>query len=307
MTGSLVLPMAIAVSLLATTAAHAEQSGQRAIVGSGTASVKQTPSLLRMRVQLQEKAATAEEALQKLADRQQAARLQLESMGASDESIKISDATFPAEDSATEQQMQQLAMYQMQANGRVPAGLEPIKSVTVVSTVTAEWPLKQESNEQLLVFASELKNKVEEADLSGLKEPKQLTPEEEELQAEMQEMMGSIYTGESVSSGEPAFYYVARVSENARMQAMAEAFAKAEGEAKMLAAAAGVQLGALQALTANPSSSSGVYDYYSEYMRYMASASGTTGDEEASDNEVFAATPDALVLRARVQASFAIE
>lgn len=296
--------LAITLSLMVPAAANAQQPGQRAIVGMGTASAKQKPTMLRMRVQLSEKAGTTEEALQKLADRKEAAKLQLESLGASADSIKVTDATFPSTESDTQQQMRMMAMSQMRARGRVPEGLKPVKSVTVVSTVTAEWPLDQEKNQEMLMFVSGVKDKVVEADLAGLNEPKELTPEEEEMQAEMEQMMGGYYSNESENPGEPKFHYVAVVSDEARKQAMADAFAKAKSQAEMLAAAAGVELGPLQALQASPTSSSSGYNY--EYMRYMG-VYPNGGDEEPKDNEVIAPSPEALALRATIQASFAIE
>ncbi|MCO6044861.1 SIMPL domain-containing protein [Aeoliella sp. ICT_H6.2] len=297
--------MIFALSLLFSAATYAQETEQRAIVGSGSATEKQKPTILRMRVQLTEKAGTAEEALQKLADRQEAARLQLESLGATADSIKVTDATFPAEGSDMQQQMQQMAMMQMRSVGRVPEGLKPVKSVTFVCNVTAEWSLEQEDNQELLVFVSQLKDKVVEADLAGLNEPKQMTPEEEEMQAEMQQMMGNIYGGESETPGKPTFLYVAQVSDEARQQAMAKAFAKAKSQAEMLATAAGVELGPLQSLASGPGDSSSGFEY--QYMRYMQAYTGVSTSEQPNENEVIATTPDGLSLSASVMATFAIK
>jgi len=302
----LVATMAFMLSLSATPAWG--QLGEAGTVsGTGMVSVKQKPTLLRMTIQLQEKGKTVQESLAKLKDRRDAAVLQLQSLGAKKADIVASDPTLSAGKTDEEQQMQQMMMQQMRSRGRAPKALQLPKSVTTTSTLTVEWPLTMETNEELLLFADTLQDKIEAADLAGLKEPKKLTPEEEELQAEMEEAMSGYggYGDNQPKPGEPSFVYVAKISEDERAKALAAAFDKAKTQAQGLAVAARAKLGKLSSLSGGASQSNDeAYGYNNYAMQMMMAQATNSGNDE---NEAMVASPGMVTFQVIVTATFRLE
>ncbi|MDA1054310.1 MAG: SIMPL domain-containing protein [Planctomycetota bacterium] len=297
---------------LSTTAAWAQfgaqlgEAGPGTVSGMGTVSVKQKPTLLRMTIQLQEKGKTVQESLAKLKDRRDAAVLQLQELGAKKDDIVASDPTLSAGQTEEEQQMQQMMMQQMRARGRAPRGLQVPKSVATSTTLTVEWPLTMETNEELLLFADTLQEKIKAADLAGLNEPKQLTPEEEELQAEMEETMSDYsYGSEQAKPGEPSFVYVARISEDERAKALAAAFDKAKAQAQRLAVAARAKLGALSSVSGGTSQSNDdAYGYNGYAVQMMMAQAASSSDDE---NEAMTASPGMVTFQVMVNAAFRLE
>lgn len=275
------------------------------VSGMGVVTVKEKAALVRMTIQLQEKGKTVKEALAKLADRGNAALLQLQSLGAKKSAIVASEPTLVTQKTDEERQMEQMLMRQMRSRGRAPKALQKPKSVTVKSTLTAEWPLTMETNAELLIFANTLQEKIEAADLGGLKEPKKLTPEEEELQAEMEEMMSgySSYGNGQPKPGEPSFFYVARISQEARAKALATAFDKAKAQAQGLAVAARAKLGKLSSLSGSSNQANDDYGYnYAMRMAMMGAA-----DSGTDENEAMVASPGEVTFQVMVNATFELE
>ena len=130
-------------------------------------------------------------------------------------------------------------MEQMRARGKKPKGLQVPQTVTVTGSLTAEWPLEAKSQEQLLLLAQGIEEKIKAADLSGSQEVQKLSPEEEELAEEAKQAMGR-YGEQPPPLGQPTFLFVAVLSKQDRQKAMAEAFKKAAAEAADLAKAAGL-------------------------------------------------------------------
>lgn len=276
----------------------------------GTATVKERPTVLRMIIQLSEKAESLQDALNQLKDRREAALLQLESLGFEKDKIVIDEPTPESPNSPQRRQMEQM-MRMMRSQGRsVPKALEQPKLVTITCLVTAERPLEATAHDDILVFANDLADKVTAADLAGTKEAKKLSPEAEELAEEMEGMMSdSSYGEEEVNPGEPRFFYVARLSQESRDKAMAEAFARAKANAERLATAAGVELGGLASLSGSAMHSENqTGDYYggsSYQMRMMMAAQqmrSDGGDEEGT--EAVVQTPGTATFRVMVQANF---
>ncbi len=312
-----VAALAFMLTLSATTAwaQFGGQSGEASpgtVSGMGTVSIKTKPQRLRMTIQLQEKGKTVQESLAKLADRLIAARLQLEELSPKETDVSKrmhmsnSEPTLSSGQTDEEKQMQQMMMQQMRSRGRAPKGLQVPKSVTTAITLTAEWPVWDKSNEELLLFADTLQEKIKAADLAGLNEPKQLTPEEEELQAEMEEMMSDYgYGNEQAKPGEPSFVYVAKISEEERATALAAAFEKAKAQAQRLAVAAGAKFGKLSSLSGGTSpSDEDSYGYNGYAMRMMMAQAATSSDDE---NEAITASPGLVTFQVMVNATFRLE
>jgi hypothetical protein len=272
--------------------------------------VNERPTLLRMMIQLSEKAESLKDALSQLKDRREAALLQLESLGAKKETIVVEQPTPESPNSPQRQQVEQM-MRMMRAQGRsVPKALEQPKLVTVTSMVTAEWPLDMATHEEVLLFVKDLADKVTAADLAGTKEAKKLSPEAQELAEEMEEMMSdSGYGEEQLNPGEPRFFFVARLHEESRDKALAEAFTRAKTHAARLATAAGAELGTLASLSGSSvHAENEMGEYYggsSYQMRMMLAAqqaqSSSTGDD---GTEAVVQTPATAKFRIIVQANF---
>ncbi len=302
--------LALTLSLLVPVCAWAQSLGQPGTVSaSGIKVVKEKPHEMRMTVRLTEKAPTLKEALAKLEARTEAAKVQLEQAGASKEGLEVTDPVSSTEASPQEQRMRQMMMMRARGGGgRKPK--QPPKSVTVSSTITARWPLEEKKGIELLEFCHITQEKVNAADLAGLNEKKTLTPEEEELAEEAAEMMGG-YDGEA-NPAEPTFYFVGRISKEARHEATKEAFAKARSAAETLAAAAGAKLGKLSSLGESaspgvrPSYGYSAYGYNARFQALQQAMLGEDGEEQPSD-EAISPSPEAVGVQVMVYATFALE
>jgi hypothetical protein len=152
-----------------------------------------------------------------------------------------------------------------------------------------------------MLLAQGLQEKIKAADLAGGKEVEKLSPEEEELAEEANQMMAQ--SGEeSPQVGQPRFMYLATLSKEERQKAMSEAFANAKTQAADLAKAAGVELGPLVGISGSCSGqnnfTNGMYNRYggseeSEYLRMMI-AQQTGEDPDAKQEEAMSSEPGML-------------
>ena len=290
---------------------------QEAIVGSGSATIKKAPVAVRMVVELSGTGKNLEEALTNLKDVEAAAAKKIEALGAEKGSVRFGAPTTANAQNAQRQQMETMIRQRMMGKTtKTPKGAQAAPSVSVGTTLTAQWPLKDESTEAAMLAVNALTDKVKAAKISGQAE-KKLTAAEEEVAEEMAEMMRD-RGDETVQPGEPHFVFIAKITPAEREKAMAEAFQKAKAQAEELAKAAGIELGALRAVSgaggsrANYMNDYGGYGYERrQYMqRMMMQAMGESEDDEANTggkNETVAAEPGALVFQFGVQASFAIK
>jgi uncharacterized protein YggE len=284
--------------------------GRPTVAATGTVAVQQKPTRMRMHMQLFAKAKTLEAALAKLKERREAATLQLESLKADKKSIVFDGPALSAAEAGQKRQLEAMVMQQLRARGKKPKGIQVPQTVTVTSTLTAEWPLEAKSQEQLLVLVQGIEEKIKGADISGSQEMEKLSPEEEELADEAKQMMGRFGQQEQ-PLGQPTFLYVAVLSKPDRQKAMAGAFAKASAEAAELAKAAGVGLGPLVGLSGgcNPQRETGE-EGYNPYLsgrnfvaRMMAQAGG---DSDEKQSEAVSANPATLTFSCYVAATFTL-
>jgi hypothetical protein len=260
-----------------------------------------------MTIRLSEKAPTLKEALGKLKTRTDAARLQLEQLGVIKDGVEISDPTASSEMTEQERRMRQMAMMRSSRGGGGRKPKEPPKSVTVASTVTAKWALGKKTGVELLEFCHNTQEKVAAADLAGLKD-KKTTAEEEEIAEEAAEMMS--FNDGSSNPAEPTFFYVGKISQAARNQAMKEAFAKAKAAAEDLATAAGAKLGKLSSLAESGGGSFSPYDFESEYgysSRTQALRQMMSRNANEDQDEAISPSPDAVGVHVAVHATFSLE
>ncbi len=235
---------------------------QHAISAVGSSTVQRNPTQLRLYVELSAKGKTLKEALEKMKERQEAARIQLETFKADKKSIAFSaPAVLSTGESGRKRQFEMMVLAQMRNRGRkVPKGLQAAQSVTVTSMLTAQWPIETQSHEKVLLMAQDIEEKVKAADLAGSKETEKLSPEEEELEEEAAQAANQSGNDEGQQPRQPQFLFIAVLSEQDRRKAMADAAVKARQQAAELAAAAGVELGPLVGLSGGCSGQVNVAD-----------------------------------------------
>ncbi|MBI4581212.1 MAG: SIMPL domain-containing protein, partial [Planctomycetes bacterium] len=191
----------------------AGQESERVVSAQGTASVEKMPEIVRLKIDIPAVGSDVKEALAKLKAKREGAVKKLKELGAADGAIRV-DGPRLAPDPTEMMRRQRVMM-----RGRIPQEEEseeekrPSK-VNVALTLHAEWPVKTEDSESLLVFAHELQEKVKKADLAALKEEK-LTEEEEEELAQMAEDMPR-FDSDEVPPGEAVIVYVARIGDEER-------------------------------------------------------------------------------------------
>jgi hypothetical protein len=124
---------------LLSTAISAQEPEPAGVSGEGTVTLERPASRMRMTIELSEKGPTVKEALAKLSERREAAKLLLQTLDAAKQSIKFAKPGLAAEDDSQRRQMEAMLQERISRGGRVPKGLQMAKSVTVNCTLTAEW------------------------------------------------------------------------------------------------------------------------------------------------------------------------
>jgi uncharacterized protein YggE len=215
------------------------------ITGRAVQTVKAQPSIVRVYLQISAKGKTLEAALENLKKRCETIRSQVAKLGGKAETVKFTG--LDKTDSSDRKQMLETLRRQM-GSDRLPKGLATPQSVTVNATFSADWPLSGDTPEKLLLESDQLKKKLTDADLAGVKaDEAEQTPEEREAAEEMQAMMRERYSGGDAAQkpGTPTLVFVARLPDAKHDAALAEGFKKAQANAERMAKAAGVSLGPL--------------------------------------------------------------
>jgi hypothetical protein len=149
-----------------------------------------------------------------------------------------------------------------------------------------------------------MKKKIKAAELSGKQDGKNITAEEEEAEEAAQ-----IGGAQVENASEPQFYFIARITDEQRRKAFAEAFSQAKRNGEELAAAAGIELGPLVGLSGHCNGaknlgddSFGVYDS-GAYQRLKHMQQLDSGAEQ-QQNESIATDPGSLEFTISVSALF---
>jgi hypothetical protein len=304
---------ACTLALVVPLATAADQAAEASVSGSGSVEIKRLPEVLRVHVEVIARGKDLKDALAKLKDRKEAARASLMSLGASKDAIQFSSAMVTSDKTDQQVQMERM-MRERVSRGKKPAAKDqPPPPAVVASMLTVDVPLKATSVEDVLVKSQALRDKIKAADLSGLKDMEKLSPKEEELIEEMEDL-GNRYQEGGPKRGEPSFLFVARITEEERAKALAEAFQKAKKDAGRLARAAGMELGPLVQLSKNTpvgvnfdleDSYPGRYrSSYSPYGRYGRSLGGS---EEDWPGEALGSEPGMVSLRLSVSTNFGLK
>lgn len=273
------------------------------VSGNGSATVKRQPTTMRMSIVLMGKGKTLPEAIEKLKARRELAAAHLKKLQADTTTTKFGETALAAEGG---QRAEMQRMMRMARGGRgVPKALDVPASVTVTCSLTADWPLKYQTSDELLVLSQQLQEKIKEADLCGIKEPKQLTPQEKELEEELAAAGGgddfNQYGEPQARPGEPSFAFVATITQEERSAALAEAFGKAKQQAGQVAQAAGLKLGALIEVTGQ--SSADFPEGIDPFTAYQLRQRGQPG-LEANHEEATSPIPGPVTAITNVQAKF---
>ncbi len=287
---------------------YAGPAQEGSVSGMGTVKLDRTPSILRMSIQLSEKAESLEDALAKMKDRREAVTMQLEELGAVKDSIQVQPPQLASADSVQQRQMAQIMQMRRMQGRRVPDEAKAPTVSNITALVTAEWTLEQQDHDAMLMFVKQLKDEITKADLAGLKEPEKLSPEAAEVAEEMEAMMAEMsYGEESVKPGEPTFFFVAQLLEADHEEALATAFERAKKQAGQLAKAAGTELGPLASLSGmigqSDETMSGYYDGPSYQMRRMMARLMNESGDTADQMEAVSPDPSKCSFQATVQSS----
>jgi uncharacterized protein YggE len=291
--------VATIVGLCLPTVLHA-QDRTSTVSGNGMASIEKTPELIRLKIDITASAANIKDALAKLGKKRENAVAKLKEMGAAEKSIKVDGPRIVPD--PMEVARRQMGMMRSTADAQEEEEETPPK-VCVGVTLQAEWELKADGAEAMLIFAHELKEKIKKADLAGLKD-EQPTPEEEEKMAEIRNRLGR-YNSDRLQPGEPIIIYVAKVSDAERNTLLADAFAKAKAEATQLATVAGLQVGRLYTINGREIGSE--EDYPAQYdeggYQIIRQARAMIAPENRK-NEAMGLDPSTLTYRLSVMAVY---
>jgi uncharacterized protein YggE len=283
-------------------------AGQNTISATGASVINRLPTSLRVIVPLSGKGKTIEEAMAKLKELRETASAQVQKLKADKKDIKFSNPAVSNAQSNRQRQMESLVAQRMGQGKKTPKGLQAPESVTLGCTMTVEWPIAAKTPDEILLESQALKQKIKAAELSGKKEAEKLTPEEEEMAAEMAEMARN--QGEDPqAASEPQFLFVARITEEERQKAFAEAFAKAKKNGEELAKAAGIELGALVGVAGQGRGSQSYADdsyggYSSSYYQRQMRMQQLADDPDQQSNESVAADPDSVAFTFGMSAVF---
>jgi hypothetical protein len=301
----------VAVCAFGFSTASAQDNSTGYVNGTGTATLERLPNIMRVYVQLSGRGSSLAEALAALKDRREATIAVLPTLGAVADSIEIGGPDVTRGED--QQKMNQMILDRMGRTKRGASGSATKLPTTATAKLTAEWLLEADDAERLLTKVSELQEKIKAADLGGAKEAAKLSPEEEELRAEMQQY-GNM---QESNPAEPQFVFVIQVSDEERAKLTAEAFQKAKQSAELLAVAADAKLGRLASLQSHAQSSGmneGISDYYGgnayayemqrrQYQMLQASMQ----DEPESAAEAHGLKPSKIKYSVSVQTSFRLE
>jgi hypothetical protein len=216
-------------------------------------------------------------------------------MGVAEAAISFSDAA--PQDQNQQQQMER--MIQMRSGRNPKPAKGAVQSVTLFTTLKAEWTLKSKNTDDLLIESQDIHDKVKAADLPGEK-IKPATPEQEEAAEEAQGMNND---GQP-NPRDPTFLFISKISDEDRDKAQAEAYKKASKDAERLAKSSGSDLGPVRLLASR--ATPGDFANYGRYNQYRQQAYDI-GDDEQSGSEAVGIQPGKVTYHITVSVAFAIK
>jgi uncharacterized protein YggE len=288
--------------------AWAQSPYEPQVNSEGLVTLKRQPEVLRLQIELLAKGQDLKEALSKLKARREAARAKLLEFGANEKSIEFSESRLSSGKSDQRRQMEMMIRRRLEKKPKEEGEKAKAEPITVGCTLTAEWPIKTQDADELLIFSHELEEKVKAADLGGRKDLAAKTPEEEEMDEETKQEMSSYSGEEGPQPGEPIFMFVARIPDDQRDKAMAEAFQKAKANAARLAKAAGAELGSLRSLSTRQQPDYQRMNRYNRaYGSYAYELMQRYSPEDTTVDEAIGMEPGPVAFKIVVDASFLLK
>jgi hypothetical protein len=205
------------------------------VTGKATVVIEREPATMRLQVTVLGAGKTAKDALDALRTRADKTKHHVLALGADPASIVVGSAVLHALPDPYPTIMTRLL--------RAPAKDAARGAVRVEATFTADWPLPRKPREEVLAAVHALQQELLALDLSGAAEARKLTPAEEKALTDAGVETGA-FSEEGL--GEPAFEFRAELPAELLARARAEAFRRATANARLLAAAAGRELGELR-------------------------------------------------------------
>jgi uncharacterized protein YggE len=273
------------------------------VSGTATASIDKPADTMRLQVQIEIEGTSLKDALDKLKSRADDIKAGLIKIGATEQSFSAAGISASDGDSPTDRRAAlEGAMRDRMNAGRGPAASAPAAHYTASCVIKANWALKVDSPQAMILAAAEIKSKIKASKL--LEAPKSAAQSEADEEATMAAAADS---GQSPNT--PVYIFVATVTDAESAKAMADAFAKAKASAANLAKAAGAELGALKSIqgqmSSDPEESYAMQEYMGSqsYRQMMMQSRGYGGDAR----EAISAQPGKVSMQVVVQASFAIK
>jgi len=275
--------------------------------------IRPMATVFRMQLQVRGQGKTLEEAIDHLRKRRNLVREQLLTLGASEESIKFEGLCVLREVLIAPPPTTLIPPGVSPALQPVPAGqpanADPFYGRTTVpplvqpppisatgtgvaTMVTAEWPLRGEGNEEILLAGEKVRDKVlaDKVCVAESTTPMPMSSPSAYLPAsDVPSTAPSLGFVRNYAADQPVFRFAAYITTEQRKTAITEAFAKAKSKAAELAEAAGGRLGSL------------------DTINYVINGSTCSGAVMANESEATGASPTDIVYRLRVDASFHLE
>jgi hypothetical protein len=213
------------------------------VIGQGSVTVEREPTSMRLHVVVFGAGASVEDALAALRTRAEKTKNHALALGADAASVTVGRAEHYTLPDPYRPVMTAL-LRSRPAGGAPAAGARG--AARVAASFTADWALPKKPFDQLLAFTHALQQDLLALDLSGAAEARKLTPAEEKAMADAGADTSG-FADEDV--GEPMFEFRAELPPDVLARARRQAFLQATAQARLLAAAAGRELGELRSVT----------------------------------------------------------
>lgn len=266
------------------------------INATGQATVEVKPTRVRMRATMKAVGSDARRVLEQLRLIRSEAKDKLLELKADESSITFTETSLQITQGDSQQQTM-MEMMQMEmgmgnagASSLTEATSEPI---TAVCNLNADWVIPESDNDAMILFRKRLEQKVTELDVLGESKQPDLTDKQAEKMNQMRRQ--SQRFGRQSGNDSTQYKFVGSITPKQQQKAIKTAFAKATESAKILAAAAGLELGALVRLQTTALPTAGVY-YPGQNQKQFPVA----------ENEVVDDNPGKLTYKSTVQVTFAI-
>ncbi len=259
----------------------AQTNPDAGITENGHANFSIQPTRLQVSVTIIGRSSDLTKAAAEINKRIETSRTLLKELKAIQESIVFSKPRLSGTNSPEQiQQMSQMA-FEYGGGARGSEMLAQSQSVAIEQSLVAQWKLpKDETDLESLIRINELVQKINDADLAGLKQPQPVSDAQLELAEEMGAMMDEYGYESSVQNlGEPSFSYVAILDSTQFETGVAESFATAKRKIESLANATDAKIGPVRLLAAKVSQTAAKdYNVYNHSAENVLSADAETGE-----------------------------